>query len=230
MPSNPSDNTNHTIYQAVAFDMDGLMFNTEDLYDDVGDTLLQRHGQRFTRELKLEMMGRPGQEALAIMKERCNLPQSVEELREQVKQIFSELLPGRIEMMPGLAALLDFLEHNKIPKCVATSSHRQFATEALGSFDLEPRFEFVLTADDVQNGKPDPEVYLAAATRLGVQTEQLLVLEDSEIGSRAAVAAGAFTIAVPTVHSVGSDFSNVAHVADSLLDPIIQQVLKQGRA
>ena len=217
------------IYQAVAFDMDGLMFNTEDLYDEVGDTLLQRHGQRFTRQLKLEMMGRPGQEALAIMKHRCNLPQSVAELREEVRRIFSDVLPGRIEMMAGLAALLEFLEQQKIPKCVATSSHRQFATEALASFELEPRFEFVLTADDVKNGKPDPEVYLAAAQRLGVRTEQLLVLEDSVIGSRAAVAAGAFTIAVPTTHSVGGDFSHVNHVAESLLDPMIRNLLKRGR-
>lgn len=230
MPYDPSDNMNDTIYQAVAFDMDGLMFNTEDLYDDVGDTLLQQHGQRFTRQLKLEMMGRPGQEALAIMKQRCNLPQSVDELSEQVKQIFSQLLPGRIEMMPGLAALLDFLEQHKIPKCVATSSHRQFASEALGSFDLEPRFEFVLTADDVENGKPDPEVYLTAAQRMGIETKQMLVLEDSEIGSRAAVAAGAFVIAVPTVHSVDGDFSHVNHVAESLLDPTIQKILRRGRA
>ena len=229
MPCDPSDNSSDTTYQAVAFDMDGLMFNTEDLYDEVGDTLLQRHGQRFTRQLKLEMMGRPGQEALAIMKQRCKLPQSVEELREEVKQIFSVLLPGRIEMMPGLDVLLNFLEQHKIPKCVATSSHRQFATEALGSFELEPRFEFVLTADDVQNGKPDPEVYLAAAQRMGINTEQLLVLEDSTIGSRAAVAAGAFTIAVPTAHSIGGDFSHVGYVAESLLDPVIQDFLKRGR-
>jgi len=229
MPTEPSEDSHSTIFQAVAFDMDGLMFNTEDLYDDVGDTLLRRHGQRFTRQLKLEMMGRPGQEALSIMKQRCNLPQSVEELREEIKQIFSNVLPGRIEMMPGLAALLDFLEQHKIPKCVATSSHRQFASEALGSFDLEPRFEFVLTADDVKNGKPDPEVYLTAAQRIGIPTEQMLVLEDSVIGSRAAVASGAFTIAVPTTHSVDGDFSHVAHVAESLLDPVIQKMLSRGR-
>ena len=229
MPCDSSENANDTIYRAVAFDMDGLMFNTEDLYDEVGDTLLQRHGQRFTRELKLEMMGRPDQEALAIMKDRCNLNQSVDELRVVIKQIFSELLPRRIEMMPGLAELLDFLEQHKIPKCVATSSHRQFATEALGSFDLEPRFEFVLTSDDVTNGKPDPEVYLAAAERMGIETNQLLVLEDSVIGSRAAVAAGAFTIAVPTAHSADGDFSHANHVVESLLDPMIQKFLRRGR-
>lgn len=225
----PREQSEDIIYQAVAFDMDGLMFNTEDLYDDVGDILLQRHGQRFTRELKLEMMGRPGQEALAIMKNRCNLSQSVDELKAETKLIFSKLLPERIEMMRGLELLLEFLEQLKIPKCVATSSHRQFATEALGYFNLEPRFEFVLTADDVEKGKPNPEVYLLAAKQLSVEPSQLLVLEDIAVGSQAAAAAGAFTIAVPTTHSLGSDFSHVDYLAHSLLDPMIQEVLKRGR-
>ena len=132
--------------------------------------------------------------------------------------------------MPGLSALLTFLEQNKIPKCVATSSHRQFVTEALGCFDLEPRFEFLLTAEDVQNGKPAPDVYLKAAAQLGIKPAELMVLEDSEIGSRAAAAAGAFTIAVPTSHSVDGDFSHVNHVADSLNDPMIQEALSRGRA
>ena len=226
----PRNQTDDAIFQAVAFDMDGLMFNTEDLYDEVGDTLLQRHGQRFTIELKLEMMGRTGREALAIMKQRCGLSQTVDELLIEVKQVFSKLLPDRIEMMPGLSTLLSFLEQHRIPKCVATSSQRQFATEALGCFDLEPRFEFLLTAEDVQIGKPAPDVYLKAAEQLGVKPAELLVLEDSEIGSRAAAAAGAFTIAVPTSHSAGGDFSHVNYVAESLNDPMIQQVLSRGRA
>jgi HAD superfamily hydrolase (TIGR01509 family) len=215
--------------EAVAFDMDGLMFNTEDLYDDVGDILLQRRGQRFERTLKLKMMGRPGNEAFGIMKQQCGLADSVEQLREETREIFSELLPARIEMMPGLCSLLEWLEGLGVKKCVATSSHRQFATEALGSFDLEPRFEFVLTADDVTRGKPDPEVYLTAASRLDVSVNNLLVLEDSVIGSTAAAKAGALTIAVPTSHSIGSDFSHVRHVASSLEDPIIRQTLSEGR-
>ncbi len=230
MPLDRTVLTDDVIFQAVAFDMDGLMFNTEDLYDVVGDTLLRRHGQRFTRELKLEMMGRTGLEALAIMKRRCNLTQSIAELQFEVKSLFSDLLPERIEMMPGLSALLNFLEQHQIPKCVATSSLRPFAVEALGSFDLERRFEFVLTAEDVDNGKPAPDVYLLAAKRLGVETAELLVLEDSVTGSRAAAAAGAFTIAVPTEHSVGSDFSHVDHVAGDLHDPVIQRILSRGRA
>ena len=207
--------------KAVAFDMDGLMFNTEDLYDEVGETLLQRRGQSFTRELKLAMMGLPGVQAFEIMRARCGLSDSVKELQSECDAIFSTMLPQRIETMPGLEVLLQTLEELQIPKGVATSSHRQFAQKALGHFDLEPRFEFILTADDVEKGKPHPDIYLQAARQLKVEPANMLVLEDSFTGSSAAAAAQAYTIAVPTEHSVGMDFSHVQQVASRLDDEII---------
>ena len=210
---------------AVAFDMDGLMFNTEDLYDEVGDILLQRRGYRFKRDLKLKMMGLPGPVAFEVMRQWHSLPDSVEQLQRECHEIFSGLLPGRIETMPGLMELLGLVESLGLPKCVATSSHRQFAQQALGTFSLETRFEFVLTADDVERGKPHPDIYLEAANRLNVLPTEMLVLEDSFTGSSAAVAAGALTIAVPTEHSEGMDFSHVDHVAESLHDPLIRDVL-----
>jgi len=206
---------------AVAFDMDGLMFNTEDLYDEVGEILLQKRGQHFTRELKLAMMGLPGVQAFEIMRARCGLPDSVTELQTECDAIFSTMLPERIEKMPGLETLLKKLETLQIRKGVATSSHRQFAKKALGHFNLEPRFEFILTADDVEKGKPHPDIYLEAAKKLNVEPENMLVLEDSFTGSTAAAAAGAYTIAVPTKHSVDMDFSHVQQIAQRLDDEII---------
>ena len=123
--------------------------------------------------------------------------------------------------MPGLDRLLDLLESLDIPKAVATSSHREFAETALSKFDLERRFEFLLTRDDVQHGKPHPDIYLAAAKKLQVDPGQMLALEDSVIGSTSAVAAGAYTIAIPTVHSQHQDYSHVSYVARSLDDQSI---------
>jgi HAD superfamily hydrolase (TIGR01509 family) len=207
--------------EAVAFDMDGLMFNTEDLYDQVGEILLQRRGQSFTRELKLAMMGLPGPVAFEVMRTRCGLADSVAELQSETNEIFVDLLPAEIRLMPGLETLLETLENLGIPKAVATSSHRQFATRALGCFDLEPRFEFVLTSDDVTQGKPHPEIYLTAAARFDVPPKAMLVLEDSFNGSQSGAASGALTIAVPTEHSIEMDFSHVQHVAQRLDDDVI---------
>ncbi len=201
------------------------MFNTEDLYDQVGQILLERRGQSFTRKLKLEMMGLPGPKAFQLMRERCDLSESVEQLQAETDTIFQDMLPEQIEMMPGLEDLLRLVESRELPKAVATSSHRQFANKALGFFDLLPRFDFVLTSEDVTNGKPHPEVYLAAAQRLGITPNSMLVFEDSFIGSTAAASSGAFTVAVPTEHSVDMDFSHVDMVALRLDDKAIFELL-----
>jgi pseudouridine-5'-monophosphatase len=204
--------------------MDGLLFNTEDLYDQVGQILMQRRGGEFTRKLKLEMMGLPGPIAFELMRQRCGISDSANQLQIEADEIFVDLLPREIKTMPGLEALLSRLESLKIPKAVATSSHRQFAQRALGHFDLEPRFEFVLTSEDVTQGKPHPEIYLTAARRLGVHPGALLVLEDSFTGSRAAAASGAYTIAVPTPHSAEMDFSHAHKIAKRLDDALIMDL------
>lgn len=218
------DQSDHPIL-AVAFDMDGLLFNTEDLYDEVGELLLQRRGLSFSLELKLMMMGLPGKKAFQIMKDYHGLDDSVDGLIVETREIFADLLPARIETMPGLFSLLQQLEEKGIPKCVATSSHREFAKKALGHFDLESRFEFVLTSEDVENGKPAPDIYLLAAKKFSIAPSSMLVLEDSKIGSTAGASAGASVIAVPTRHSRDADFSHVHAVATSLEDPLIAQRL-----
>ena len=185
------------------------MFNTEDLYDIVGEQLLNRRGMSFSAELKMLMMGLPGPAAFTVMKEHCGIDDSIETLAEECDGLFETLLPERIETMPGLEQLLELLESRQIPKAIATSSHRRMATRALGSFDLEPRFDFVLTSESVTRGKPDPEVYLTAAKKHGVDPAQMLVLEDSIHGSNAAVAAGATTIAVPSRRVEPQQFGSV---------------------
>ncbi len=211
----------HPEIQAVTFDMDGLIFNTEDIYDEVGGLLCERRGHVFSRELKLKMMGLPGKVAFEVMRRELGIDDSAASLQEETDDIFHDILPARIETMPGLERLLELLDSLKIPKSVATSSHQNFARKALSHFDLEPRFQFVLTADDVTHGKPHPEIYQTSAAKLRVNPANMLVLEDSLIGSTAGVAAGAFTIAVPTRHSRHQDFSHVQRIASSLDDPQI---------
>ncbi len=202
--------------KAVCFDMDGLMFNTEDLYDIVGKQLLGRRGKTYTQELKLAMMGLPGPQAFSVMKQRCDLTDSIAALQRETHEIFGGLLEDQIEMMPGLADLLGFLEKNSIPKGIATSSHKEFAARALNVFDLATRFQFVLTAESVENGKPNPDVYLMAAGKFQVDPQEMLVLEDSVIGTRAAVSAGATTITVPSRPVERSQFVGAFTICESL--------------
>ncbi len=211
--------------RAVVFDLDGLMFNTEDLYHEVGEELLRRRGEPIRRELFDAMMGLPGDVALQLMIDQHALSDSVEDLATESDAIFIAMFDDRLAPMPGLMQLLDALEAAAIPKAIATSSGRAMVTDVLGRFKLEPRFEFLLTAEDVERGKPHPEIYRTAAQRLSFSPAQILVLEDSANGCRAAIDAGTFAVAVPTHHSREHDFSGARWISDGLEDLRIYEVL-----
>lgn len=205
--------------RAVVFDLDGLMFNTEELYNHVGREILRRRGRVCTDDLLQRMMGRPGRVALQIMIDEHDLDDTVELLQIETEEIFDTLLDDRLRTMPGLLRLLGALETAELPKAIATSSSLSFTRRVLDPFDLEPRFAFVLTAADVVDGKPHPEIYQKAAQRFRVAAAEMLVLEDTQTGCRAASAAGAYTVAVPGAPSRGQDFSMAHLVAESLVDP-----------
>src|SRR5207302_10973705 len=131
-------------------------------------------------------------------------------------EIFPEILRTRLAPMPGLVELLEALEKHRIPKGIATSSRRSFVERVLGAFNYEPRFSPILTSEDITHGKPHPEIYLKAAERLTVAPSEMMVLEDSENGCRAAVAAGAITVAIPGAHSRNQNFAGAALIASSL--------------
>ena len=211
--------------RAVNFDLDGLMFNTEDIYWRVGTKLLARRGHEFNDELNAQIMGRPPRVCFEVMIEHCSLDDTWQNLMAESEQIFLGLLDGNVEPMPGLLDLLDALEAAAIPKAICTSSSRTVLTAVLSPFGMEPRFTFTLASDDITQGKPHPEIYLAAADRFGFEPSEILVLEDSQTGCRSAAAAGSFVVAVPGLHSRDQDFSAASLVADSLADPRLYEVL-----
>jgi HAD superfamily hydrolase (TIGR01509 family) len=211
--------------EAVAFDLDGLLVNTEQLYQHVGAELLRRRGRSFEPDLLDAMMGRPQQVSLAIMIEWHGLTDTVDTLAAETHEIFRGLLDTELRTMPGVVELLDLLDERGIARGVATSSGPDFAHDVLGRVGLRERFAFVLTSADVTHGKPHPEVYRAAAGRLAVAPGAMLVLEDSAAGCRAAVAAGAVAVAVPGGHSQRHDFTGARFIADTLADPRIRGLL-----
>ena len=210
---------------AVVFDLDGLMFNTEELYQDVGGELLRRRDREMTHELLDAMMGRPNHVAFRIMIEWHGLSDTVEQLATETDEIFATILDTRLAPMPGLLPLLAALESAGLPKAIATSSPRRFLDNVLSRFSLQPRFEFLLSVEDVVEGKPHPEIYDKAAARLGLPAQRMLVLEDSANGCRAAVAAGARVVAVPGGRSRQQAFPGVEFIAKSLFDPRIYAAL-----
>ena len=214
--------------QGVVFDLDGLMFNTEAVFNRAGHELLRRRGKQMTHEILTQMMGRRPPEAFACMVEMTGLSESIEGLMIESQEIFTDLLAEHLAPMPGLFELLDEIDALSLEKGVATSSPRDYLQEILGRFDLEPRFDFTLTAEDVSEGKPHPEIYLTAAKRLGIAPSQMLVLEDSEAGTQAGAAAGAVVVSVPHEFSHWHDFSAATHIASSLNDACVFGLLHEA--
>ena len=210
---------------AVVFDLDGLIVNSEDVYEQANMEVLRRRGKQYDAELRVQMMGRPTAESLRRMIDWHALEDTVELLDAERSLLRDKLLETSLEPMPGFVELLEGLEAAGLPMAIATSSHRSYAANVLGRLGWHNRFAFVLTAEDVVHGKPAPDVYQLAAARLELKPPETMVLEDSENGCRAGIAAGAFTVAVPNRHTCEHDFAGVAFVADTLADPRIRQAL-----
>jgi pseudouridine 5'-phosphatase len=220
-----TDSSDRLPIRGVAFDLDGLLVNTEELYQHVGAELLARRGRTFEPDLLDRMMGRPQQVSLQIMIDWHGLTDTIETLAGETREIFVDLLDTRLAPMPGAALLLEQMVQRGLPRGVATSSGPDFAHDVLSRVGLRDRFGFVLTSADVTHGKPHPEIYERAAERLGVAPAEMLVLEDSENGCRAAVASGAVVVAVPGGHSRRHDFTGAHFIAESLADPRIARLL-----
>ena len=197
----------HASPRAVVFDLDGLMFNTEELYVEVGTELLRRRGHEFTQELLDQMMGRPSRVALQIMIDTHALQATVEELLAETDEIFPGNPAARLAPMPGLVELLAALERHDIPKGIATSSRRSFVERVLAKFDYQPRFSPILTSEDIANGKPHPEIYLKAAARLGIAPARCSSSKTARTAAGPRWPPGAIAVAVPGDHSRRHDFS-----------------------
>lgn len=211
--------------RAVCFDLDGLMFNTEHVFYESADVLLQRRGLAMSRGAMNAMLGRRPLESFQGLIDHLGLTEGPAELLAESRVIFHELLDTKLQPMPGLFELLDLIETNGLPKGVATSSPRDYLDDIFGRFDLAPRFPLQLTAESVTHGKPNPEIYLKAAEQLGVRPHEMLVLEDTQTGTRAGAAAGAFVVSVPHDHTADHDFSQASYVANGLYDPLITRLI-----
>jgi HAD superfamily hydrolase (TIGR01509 family) len=214
-----------TAPRAVIFDMDGLMFNTEDIYFEVGSQLMRRRGCEYPRQLNDAVMGCPPQVCFETMIRWHSLSDRWEAMAAESSDLFISLSDGYLAPLPGLLKLLDALETAGIPKAICTSSSRRDLTAVLSRFQLEPRFQFTLTAEDITHGKPHPEIYRKAVVRLGLPAHEILVLEDSQTGCRAAADAGTLVVAVPCEHSKNQDFSIASLVLESLADPRLYELL-----
>lgn len=204
--------------RAVIFDLDGVIFNTEELYPLKNAEFEKRHGVAISPELLRSIMGRTLVDVYRTMKESLNLPESIEELSAEGDALDRAIYRDHLALRPGVRECLAFLEQKNIVHSIATSRYRSMVDFLFAQIPL-PGFAFILTGDDVTRGKPDPEIYEKAIGMLGLAPRECLVIEDSENGVKAAKAAGASVVAFPHSRSDGQNLALADFAISRLDDP-----------
>jgi HAD superfamily hydrolase (TIGR01509 family) len=211
--------------RAVVFDLDGLMFDTEALFFRVSSEMLAARGKTFTPEIMRAMIGRRAVDAGHVLKTMTGLDAPVEVLLADVRARFYDQMDTAVHPTPGLFVLMDHLREKGMPLAVATSSRHAYADRLLSHHRLASRFRFVLAAEDVTQGKPDPEIYLKAIDRFALTSRSVMVLEDSPAGVAAARAAGAFVVGIPHEHSPAPALGAADLIVPRLDDPALLAVI-----
>ena len=181
---------------AVVFDLDGVIIDSEQLWDEVREGLARERGGRWSEQAQADMMGMSSTEWSRYMHEVVGLPELTEEInREVVRRMlarYSEhhpLIDGAVDAVKRLAA--------HWPLGVASSSNRELIDHVLELSGLAPCFKVTVSSEEVERGKPAPDVYLEAALRLGAEPSRTVAIEDSASGIRSAHAAGMHVVAIP---------------------------------
>jgi beta-phosphoglucomutase len=183
---------------AVILDMDGLMVDTEPLYQEAWQQAASELGYHLDDALYARFVGRPTDDCERILVEEFGASFPLQAFQNRWPGLWLEQVERRgVQTKPGLRELLAFVADQHLPAAVATSSTAAYAEVTLRHAGLADRFAVVVSGDQVVRGKPAPDIYLEAARRLGVSATNCVALEDSEAGIRAVAQAGMIGVLVP---------------------------------
>ena len=181
---------------AVVFDLDGLLLDSEQLWDEAREELARERGGRWPPGAQRDMMGMSSPEWSRYMHDRIGLRESPEEINQLVVERMLALYDKELPLLPGAVDAVKRLGE-RWPLGLASSSNRALIDRVLELSRLARWFRVTVSSEEVARGKPAPDVYLEAARRLGVDPARAAAVEDSHNGIRAARAAGMAVIAIP---------------------------------
>lgn len=210
--------------EAVIFDNDGLLLDTESVWTRAERDLFQRRGLELTPADKRELVGTSAEIAGGILERRLDEPGQATALIEELNELVVAELEHGVEAMVGARELLHELKLRGTPIGLVSNSPLRFVWRSLEMAGFEDRFDVVLSAHEVAAPKPSPDPYLEACRRLGVEPGPgVIALEDSPTGVAAARAAGLTVIGIPSLEGIALEEAH--HLADSLLDDVVARRL-----
>ena len=183
--------------RAVIFDLDGILADSEPWWNEIDSKLLAEYGVIYSGEYHREVLGVSYRLAVEFYKKAFGLSASIEELMRRRGEIATEFFANRVGLFPSTKRTLERLRDMKVRLAIATSSVSASARPFLDRHGLTPFFDGIVTGDEIERGKPDPDIYLRAAKKLGIGADACLVIEDALSGIAAGKAAGMRVAAIP---------------------------------
>jgi HAD superfamily hydrolase (TIGR01509 family) len=187
------------VIEAVVFDLDGVLLDTEQVWDEVREALTRERGGRWHDRAQADMMGMSSTEWSRYMHEELGLPDAPGKLNRLVVERMMERYREELPVIDGAVEAVRRIT-DRWPLGLASSSNRPLIDLALELMGVADMFRVTVSSEEVQRGKPAPDVYLEAARRLGVSPERVAAIEDSANGIRSARAGGMRVIAIPNPH------------------------------
>jgi HAD superfamily hydrolase (TIGR01509 family) len=210
--------THDMIEIAVIFDMDGVILDSEQVYQEIEREMYAELGIKVTREEHMSFMGTTENIMWEHMKTRHGLTEDPRELaRRERERLLSRLRsPEGIPPMEGIEDLLQELHEKGIPLLLASSSVREIIETVLRKLNIGQYFSGIVSGDEVEYSKPAPDIFLEASRIAGIPPSKCVVIEDSENGIRAARSAGMKAIGLRNPHSGDVDLSGADRIVHSL--------------
>jgi HAD superfamily hydrolase (TIGR01509 family) len=202
--------------KAVIFDLDGVIADSEPLSGKSTDMVLERHGIKLTPAEKLEAFGRRSPDIFRDALSKRNINADVDGMVRLKDRLLLGMIKKSLKSVPGSLEAVKRLKEGGLRVALATSSHEEKMRMELRELGITGLFGVTVNGSEVERGKPDPEMFLKAAEKLGVKPRECAVIEDSTFGVQAAKAAGMLAVGFRSPNSPGQDLSSADIVVDDL--------------
>lgn len=202
----------------ILFDMDGVLADSEPIWDEIDRELLARYGHEYKIEHKAHIMGKSFVLSSGFYRETFSIATPLDELIIERRAIAARYYATHIAPFESAHRVLEVLKNRGLRIGLATSATSELALPFLEKYDLRKHFDAITTGEEVQNGKPAPDIYLRAAGKLNAAPQNCLVVEDAVAGVQAGKSAQMRVAAIPDLHYV--KLEDYVGVADFILDKL----------